>query len=660
MSKLNLLIPDYKMKYFDDGKGGKAKYLNIPQHFTRKDMLSDIKAGATQFKECLDMFDKGLSRVVLIACASEEDGYMAATYMAALENERLGLNSVVSDDLLDKYCGFRECKERKEFKDIGSNGYFFEDYDDEDNLKESVEGGWVEDPYRMPIIKVNELKGYNAPTPFFSSPLNEAQINVKEPTIPYWHRCVHEPVCLLLSQMDRSMGFDLISRNMDIFSDNRNVYVVVQDIGLNAEYENMDRYGMPFGIYNDDTVVCTFVLENTADFLQIKVNEEQLKEYRITQFENWLDRLELKLEKNFPKRTYVNRIVKINKASKSELISLVLKYVKLNKKDCDNVLTKDDFKILTKFKSLGVELSASDATKSSDRLENELIGMNRVKQQVREIVALMNYNRTRDEMGFGKSNFHNVHLLIGAPGTAKTTVAKLMGNMMCEQKLIKGNRFISVNGADLKGMYVGHSAPKTKALFEDYDIILIDEAYSLMTEGKGSDSFSQEAMAQLIIEIEEHAMDKLVFFAGYGGLGVSEKDNRMKQFIDGNPGLKSRINSTIYFESYTPDEMVDILHCQAKTFKFKLDKSVDGIVRDFFSRRVKDENFGNGREARSLLENATIFAASRVMQLPESKRTKKAFETIAYEDVKNAIDRMESSNILQTGRKDRVVGFMGA
>ncbi|MBQ8166339.1 MAG: AAA family ATPase, partial [Lachnospiraceae bacterium] len=366
----------------------------------------------------------------------------------------------------------------------------------------------------------------------------------------------------------------------------------------------------------------------------------------------------VRLEKNFPKKTMIKRILDINRPSKSELMSLVLKYVIKNKNSKENVLTKDDFKLLSKFKSIGIIDNESERMKSSQRLEKELVGMEGVKQQVREIVDLMNYNRNREEMGFGKSNYHNVHLLIGAPGTAKTTVAKLMGEMMCEQKLITGNRFIAVNGADLKGMYVGHSAPKTKALFQDYDIILIDEAYSLMTEGKGSDSFSQEAMAQLIIEIEEHAMDKLVFFAGYGGLDVSEKDNRMKQFIDGNPGLKSRINSTIYFKSYTPDEMVAILHCQAKTFKFKIDHKADSLVREHYANRVKDSNFGNGREARSLLENATLFAATRVMKLPEHKRTKKAYETITYEDIKSAIERMEGSNILQTGRKDRVCGFV--
>ena len=92
-----------------------------------------------------------------------------------------------------------------------------------------------------------------------------------------------------------------------------------------------------------------------------------------------------------------------------------------------------------------------------------------------------------------------------------------MGKIMEEEKLLPGSHFTCVNGAELKGMYVGHSAPKTKALFEENDIIVIDEAYSLTGDRSEPDSFSREAIAQLVIELEEHAEDKLVIFAGYGG-----------------------------------------------------------------------------------------------------------------------------------------------
>ncbi|MBO5389365.1 MAG: AAA family ATPase [Lachnospiraceae bacterium] len=658
MGKLNLLIPDYTVNYTNFGKGEKVKYLEISDSINKKALEQDIKEGAIQFKECLDMYEKGLSRVVMISCSNEEDGYMAVSYLAAMENNRLGIKRKTYGYGEKPDYTMSDEQEKLTYEDIRDNEMEGIDSvdDDDGEVYEEDEFSYCESPFRVPVLGLSDLVG-DIPRPvLFDGPMNMASSNMENPKKPYWHSCVEEPVCILMKQTDRFGAFDHINRVMDRFRCNRNVYIIMQDILL--DHPDIDN-GNPFIEHlSDDTVICTFVLEHTADFIIAHAKEEDLEKYRINQFDDWISDYGVRLEKNFPKKTMIKRILDINRPSKSELMSLVLKYVIKNKNSKENVLTKDDFKLLSKFKSIGIIDNESERMKSSQRLEKELVGMEGVKQQVREIVDLMNYNRNREEMGFGKSNYHNVHLLIGAPGTAKTTVAKLMGEMMCEQKLITGNRFVSVNGADLKGMYVGHSAPKTKALFQDYDIILIDEAYSLMTEGKGSDSFSQEAMAQLIIEIEEHAMDKLVFFAGYGGLDVSEKDNRMKQFIDGNPGLKSRINSTIYFKSYTPDEMVAILHCQAKTFKFKIDHKADSLVREHYANRVKDSNFGNGREARSLLENATLFAATRVMKLPEHKRTKKAYETITYDDIKSAIERMEGSNILQTGRKDRVCGFV--
>ena len=656
MSKLNMLIPDYNVKYTDYGKGDKIKYLSIPDNITMKSLEEDIKAGAIQFKECMEMEKKGLSRVVMISCSNEEDGYMAVSYLAAMENERLGIKSNMYSFADIKERSFHEDAERITYDDILDSEAEDLEYIEENMGDYEIDDAYEESAFRVPVISLNEVIGMPNRPVFLDTPFAMAKEDIENPKKPYWHNCVAEPVCILINFTNRFGGFEQMNKAMDRFKNNRNVYVIVQDLSLdNPEIRFENPY---FEHVCDDSEVCTFVLEHTADYMVVHADSEELEPYRINQFECWLEQYEVKLDKNFPKKTMVKRILEINRPSKSELMSLVLKYVIKNKKSSSNILTKDDFSLLSKFKSIGAMDNDPNKMKYSKRLENELVGMEGVKQQVREIVDLMNYNRNREEMGFGKSNYHNVHLLIGAPGTAKTTVAKLMGNMMCEQKLITGNRFISVNGADLKGMYVGHSAPKTKALFEDYDIILIDEAYSLMTEGKQSDSFSQEAMAQLIIEIEEHAMDKLVFFAGYGGLDVSEKDNRMKQFIDGNPGLKSRINSTIYFQSYTPEEMVEILHCQAKTFKFKIDHSVNRLVADYFARRVKDSNFGNGREARSLLENATLFAATRVMKLPEAKRTKKAYETITFEDVKKAIERLEGSNVLQIGRKDRVCGFI--
>lgn len=104
--------------------------------------------------------------------------------------------------------------------------------------------------------------------------------------------------------------------------------------------------------------------------------------------------------------------------------------------------------------------------------------MDDIKQQVYDITNVMKFNKMRQKMGMKGSAYHNVHVTLGAPGTAKTTVATIMGQMMFEENLLSDNRMICINGAELKGKYVGHSAPDSVG---------------------GADSFGTEAIAQDIV-----------------------------------------------------------------------------------------------------------------------------------------------------------------
>lgn len=124
----------------------------------------------------------------------------------------------------------------------------------------------------------------------------------------------------------------------------------------------------------------------------------------------------------------------------------------------------------------------------------------------------------------------------------------------------------------------------------------------------------------------------------------------MKEFLEANPGIKSRINSTIYFNSYTPEEMVQIVHRLAERMDYSVNKKVDEMIRNYFIERGNQKNFGNGREARSLLEQCIIFAARRVMSTPKKEISKKQMKEILFEDVENAIRKQKNENILQAGR----------
>jgi len=639
MKKLHLLKPNIVKGYLGGGNGDRFRCLQIEDTLGYDELKEDVENGAFQFEDCLKNADGKLSRVVVVRGRSEEDVLMAVNYLAAVANQQELEEESQNEDYYDMDPDYSE--------EINHWDYSMMENEEE----------WEESPYRVPIVSLSEIAMYENNAVVFHGMNNLAfsgMSDVKNKT-PYWRSCRKEMICVMVGyRMEFGiMNFENLTAQLERFANNRHLFIAYVDPWMKMsngekaddfEEEEYDREGL-----------FSFVVENTADMIVAWRRDEKLKKYRRLQFDNWALQLGIDLDRNVPRNEIVDKILKMNNGNKSEMMKNILLYVqKESRKKSGESVTKADFAILSKFFILSSE---KDEKKSLQRLENELVGMEDVKQQVKGIVNVMQYCKVREKMGFGRGTYHNVHLLIGAPGTAKSTVATLMGNMMREEGLLPGNRMACVNGAELKGMYVGHSEPKTKQLFEDNDIILIDEAYSLVDGNDESDSFSREAIAQMLLEIEEHPTDKLILFAGYGGKEVSEKDNKMKQFLDANPGLKSRINSTIYFDSYSPDEMIEIVHRQAKNQHFVVDKKANESIRKYFAKRCKSPDFGNGREARSLLENAMVFAANRLMTLPESKRTKKALCLLTEEDMSGAIARMQESNRMQEGKVGKC-GFM--
>lgn len=647
---LNLLKPDIKKVFLSFGKGQMVTYLNLDSNIGEEVLKKDIKAGATQFKPILELTKKKDSRFVVIETDNREQGLLGVTYLAGVyaEHEKLKMyddgipygSDEVNEELGEHIDGYQ--KNNDEI--FGSYGMT-----EEEEVEEFEEGDdyWQETSCWIPIIEFNDIKRYELTKEndgFLFANQNMLMNQKNNNQRPFWLDCCNESICIVC---DTRLIQATDARCLQRFTSNRHVYIVLVESSYGMQ-ENEDSIFTRHCETEKKSFVCEIMLEFTASIVQMKVNQLKLDRYYDNLFEGWLNEYGLVLENRFPKTRIIKRILSLCREDKAQLMEKVLLYI-MKDRDEGSILTEKDFEVLDYFNVLSKE--EKEGKKSKIRLEKELVGMEEVKQQVQDIINVMKYNKFRQGMGLKNSSFHNVHLLIGAPGTAKTTVAEIMGNMMREEGLLNGNRFISINGADLKGLYVGHSAPKTKAYFDNYDIIFIDEAYSIVAgDIGGMDSFSQEAVSQLIIELERHATDRLVVFAGYGGPNVSEQDNKMKEFLEANPGIKSRINSTIYFNSYTPEEMVQIVHRLAERMDYSVNKKVDEMIRDYFIERGNQKNFGNGREARSLLEQCIIFAARRVMSTPKKEISKKQMKEILFEDVENAIRKQKNENILQAGR----------
>ena len=613
MRKKKILIKTPLMEvYLRNERNEKVSYIDIPVDSSQYSLEEDIKKGGIQFVELLELTKKKkLARVISMTADSLEMGLMAVSYLA-----------------------MHLIKNRSEEEE----GMYFD--------CEFPEQQWIETYRKIPVIYMDEILSYmrNRDFPYERHGVLMAQAQTRNSYQPYWKQCRNEAVCIVVRRTE--IDSDSL-QYMNLFSQNRNVFVLFLE-GSSFEGDMMEE--LPFGnmdVKHFQALRNNYILSNAADAVNVSMgaNDGQLY-YRNILKQNFIQR-NIKVCKGFSYARVVNLAIFTNKDNICEMIDKIISYatekLTLNNKDFDFV---DSF--------MREESGAEENGKKM--LEKNLVGMDEIKQQVYDIVNVMKYNKIRNQMNISGSNYHNVHVMLGAPGTAKTTVARYMGQMMFNEKLLPDNRFICINGAELKGMYVGHSAPKTKALFTNYDVIIIDEAYSIVESNGVTDSFGNEAIAQLIIELEKHSTDKLIIFAGYGG-DVEDRDNRMQAFLDSNPGIKSRITSTFYFKSYSAEDMAVIFERIAKNSNYDLQEGTRELVQKFFQTRVGMRDFGNGREARVLLETAVIYAAKRTMADEKTQYTSKEMRMLTLEDMKAAIQKMTNSFGCREVIKQRV-GFV--
>ncbi len=196
-------------------------------------------------------------------------------------------------------------------------------------------------------------------------------------------------------------------------------------------------------------------------------------------------------------------------------------------------------------------------------------------------------------------------IFTGNPGSAKTTVARLLAEILKKEGVLDSGTFVECGRSDLVGMYVGWTAPQVKRKFKEArgGVLFIDEAYSLV-DGKDG-LYGDEAINTIVQEMENQRDSVIVIFAGY-------KD-KMKGFLARNEGLRSRIAFHVDFPDYDADELIQILSLMAKERGYELDDPILARCRDVFRAACAEKEFGNGRFARNLLEQAILKQSQRIM-----------------------------------------------
>jgi stage V sporulation protein K len=251
--------------------------------------------------------------------------------------------------------------------------------------------------------------------------------------------------------------------------------------------------------------------------------------------------------------------------------------------------------------------SSGGAERVLARLD-ELVGLADVKRQVREISALVEIQRRRAAAQLA-TEAHTLHMVFrGAPGTGKTTVARLLGELFRELGVLPKGHLVEVERADLVGEYIGHTAQKTREVVRRAlgGVLFIDEAYSLARGG--SKDFGKEAIDALVKVMEDRKTEFLLILAGY--------PREMALFMDANPGLRSRFAIHLDFPDYRASELAAIARLMLGERQYRLGMDAEELLGRMLERRAAgwQENAGNARMVRNMVERAIRRQAVRLVQ----------------------------------------------
>ena len=267
----------------------------------------------------------------------------------------------------------------------------------------------------------------------------------------------------------------------------------------------------------------------------------------------------------------------------------------------------------------------ADARKKLDRL----VGLEGIKDQIETLTNFLRMERLREKEGLPTTP-PSLHMaFVGNPGTGKTTVARIVAEIYGALGVLEKGQLVETDRSGLVAEYAGQTGPKTNAKIDEAldGVLFIDEAYTLIDES-GQDQYGREAVQTLLKRMEDQRDRLVVILAGY--------PNEMNKMIRSNPGLSSRVGTTMTFQDYPPEALCRIFELIAKKAKYTLPtESRRRLLRGFTYLYIgRDRHFGNGRTSRNSFERSVRRLANRLAGMTEMNR--ELLTTLQPEDIEVA------------------------
>ena len=305
--------------------------------------------------------------------------------------------------------------------------------------------------------------------------------------------------------------------------------------------------------------------------------------------------------------------------------------------------------VINKLASMGLSLQGEQQPPSSSQMLAQLIGLKDVKEQVRKIAAFARMKKDMETLGRTSVPVALNMEFVGNPGTAKTTVARILAGIFQEIGILSSSQIVEAGRADLVAGYIGQTAINVKSVFKRArgKLLFIDEAYSLASDSQRD--FGYEAINTIVQEMENSRSDTVVVFAGY--------PEEMENFFSMNPGLRSRVPFRISFPDYSTDEMAQIVALEAQKRGFSLCSRALEKAVSLCGEAKHRSDAGNGRFCRNLVENAILGYALRVYGEGAEAADGAVKDFTLVEEDFSLPDNMQAIPERQEAKKTAPIGF---